>query len=116
MSQKKRPLFLLVTLIFCMLIVTSCSIIQTQNTYAGSNTGNPMEPTRQINRVYPSQRDDNRYLDSNKRKRKTWTRIRMIFPFDCPWDKTFTSTSHKRIERKLWWRRLKLKREIRRNK
>jgi hypothetical protein len=116
MSQNKRSLFLLVTFIFCMLIFLSCSTIQQQNTYAGSNTGNPMEPTRQINRVYPSQRDDNRYLDSNKRKKKTWTKNKIIYAFDCPWDKTYTSSSYNRIKRKLWWRRLKLKREIRRNK
>ncbi len=116
MSPNKGPLFLLVTLIFCILIFSSCSIVQKQNPYVGSNTGNPMEPTRQINRVYPSRRDDNRYLDSNKKRKKTWTKIRMIYPYDCPWDKTYTSNSHKRIERKLWWRRWKLKREIKRNK
>ncbi|MBN2215176.1 MAG: hypothetical protein JW723_13130 [Bacteroidales bacterium] len=116
MNRYRNLLSIPATLFFIVLFFTSCSVIQPQNPYGSSNTGNPMEPTRQVNRVYPFQRDNNRYLDSNKKKKKSRTKIRQIYGFDCPWDKTYSSKAHKKIERKLWWRKLMLKREIRRNK
>jgi hypothetical protein len=115
MNQNRSSLFLLVIFFFGIMF-SSCSIIQPRNSYAGSNTGNPMEPTRQINRVYPARHNTKRYLDSNKKKKRKWTKIRQIYGFDCPWDKSYTSKSHKKIECRLRWRKAKLRREIRRNK
>src|SRR4030042_226611 len=110
MNLNRSLLFLLITFLFCILVFSSCSIIQPRNPYVSSNTGDPMEPTRQINRVYPTRRDATRYLDTNKKKKKKWTKIRQIYGFDCPWDKSYTSSADKRIKSKLRNSRAKLKR------
>jgi hypothetical protein len=114
MIQNRRLIFLPAIFVSMILFLSSCSLLQPQNPYVIKNTGNPMEPTRQINRAYPASRDANRYLDSNKKKKRKWTKIRQVYGFDCPWDKTYTSTADKKIKCKLRRTKAKLKRQTRR--
>ena len=116
MNQIRLLILLSATFFLIIFSLSSCSLIQPQNPHLGNNTGNPLEHTRQISRIYPSRRDANRYLDSNKKKKRKWTTIRQIYGFDCPWDKSYTSTSDKRIKCKLRRTKAKLKRQPRRKK
>ena len=116
MIQNRPLIFLPATFVLMILFLSSCSMLQPQNPHVSKNTGNPMEPTRQINRVYPASREANRYLDSNKKKKRKWTKIRQIHGFDCPWDKSYTSSADKRIKCKLRRTKAKLKRQSRRNR
>ena len=112
MNQNQRLHLLSVTFVI-ILFLSSCSLLKPANPHASKNTGNPMEPTRQINRVYPPKRDANRYLDSNKKKKKNWTKIRQAYGFDCPWDKSYTSTAERRIKCRLRRTKAKLRRQSR---
>ena len=114
MIQNRRLIFLPAIFVSMILFLSSCSLLQPPNPYVSKNTGNPMEPTRQINRAYPASRGANRYLDSNKKKKRKWTKIRQVYGFDCPWDKTYTSTADKKIKCKLRRTKAKLKRQTRR--
>jgi hypothetical protein len=115
MDRKRARIFLLVSFFLNFIFLSSCSVIQPGNPHKSPNKGNPMEPTRQISRVYPTKRDANRYLDSDKKKKKRWTKVRQISAFDCPWDRSFTSSAEKKVKCKLHRTRAKLKREIKRN-
>lgn len=116
MNQNRILILWSATFVLMILFLSSCSLLQPQNPHINKNTGNPMEPSRQISRVYPARRDANRYLDSNKKKKKKWTKIRQIHGFDCPWDKSYTSSADKWIKFKLSRTKAKLKRQIRREK
>jgi hypothetical protein len=115
MNQIRRLIFISVTSII-ILFLSSCSLLKPANPHLSKNTGNPMEPTRQISRVYPPRRDANRYLDSNRKKKKNWTKIRQAYGFDCPWDKSFTSTAERRIKCRLRRTKAKLRRQARKVK
>ncbi len=116
MNIKKRLLFLIHVIIILLFLLTSCSVLKPANSHISKNTGNPMEPTRQISRVYPVKRDPRRYLDSNKRKKKRWTKTRQIPGSDCPWDRSFTSSAERKVKHKEKRAKAKLKREIRRER
>ena len=116
MNQNRRLIPLPSALFLIIFFLSSCALLQPQNPHVSKNTGNPMEPTRQINRIYPKRRDTNRYLGSGKKKKKKWTKIRQIYGFDCPWDKSYTSTAEKKIKHRLRRTRSQLKRQTKRNK
>lgn len=116
MHQYRRLIILSATIIIIILFLSSCSLLKPANPHVSENTGNPMEPTRQINRVYPARRDANRYLDSDKKKKKNWTKIRQNYGFDCPWDKSYTSTAERRIKCRLRRTKAKLRRQARKTK
>ncbi|MBN2611521.1 MAG: hypothetical protein JXB00_08195 [Bacteroidales bacterium] len=99
-----------------LLVLSSCSVIKPRNPHMHKNTGNPMEPSRQISRVYPEKRDTNRYLNNNKKKKQKWTKIRQVPGFDCPWDKSYYSTSEKKIQKKLNKSKAKLKKAMKKNR
>ncbi|MFO7658331.1 MAG: hypothetical protein R6W78_14830 [Bacteroidales bacterium] len=99
-----------------LLVLSSCSVITPTNPHMHKNTGNPMEPTRQISRVYPEKQNSNRYLNNNKKKKQSWTKINQVPGFDCPWDKSYHSTAEKKIQKKLNKSKAKLKKEVKKNR
>ena len=116
MVTKKWYTLLFYYLVIFLFLTNSCSILKPANPHISKNTGNPMEPTRQISRVYPGKRDPKRYLDNNKRKKKVWTKIHQIPGTDCPWDKSFTSSAERKVKNKETKAKRKLKRQIRRER
>lgn len=91
-----------VSLLLVFITILACSCASSgKSSYAGSNTGDPMVPTRHINRVVPPRKDNTRYLDSNKKKKKKWTKIKPAKGSDCPWREYYSSSAEKKIEKKL---------------